>query len=532
MTAKVVVLGMDAASPVLLRRWAADGTLPTIRALMDRGLIATTRSLEGFFVGATWPSFYTGVSPARHGFNYLLQFKPGTYQLYEPARGDFVKARPFWDELSRAGRRVAILDVPLCRLDPRINGIHVIEWGGHDPSFGYQTWPGELADTIAANTGGYCANHTCDLDRRTPDDYRVLIDDLLLRTRLRGAMTIPLLRRERWDLFIQVFAESHCGGHQCWHLHDPGHPAHDPGQVAALGGDPLRRVYSAIDTAIGEILEEVGDAIVLVVSLHGMAHWYGAQFLLPEILFRLGVASPAPPAPARRALAASVAGGARWAWHHLPAALKSPLANVGRRLVGEPSPPPALPALGIDPRSSRCFPIPNGLASGGIRLNLKGREPAGLLAPGREADDFSAELEANLLEIVDERTGGRLVDRVLRTADLYSGGYLGDLPDLLVDWSDQAATGSTRVGGGAGAVVRAHSPRIGVVEGVNTYCRTGEHRMEGMLIAAGPGIKPGRIEGPVSVLDFAPTIGALLGVELRAGGGRVVAELAGPRDAG
>ena len=84
-----------------------------------------------------------------------------------------------------------------------------------------------------------------------------------------------------------------------------------------------------------------------------------------------------------------------------------------------------------------------------------------------------------------------------------------------------------QLGGGAASVVRAHSPRIGVVEGVNTYGRTGEHRLEGLLIAAGPGIPAGRIDRPVSVLDFAPTIGALLGVELPAGEGQIVPELTG-----
>jgi predicted AlkP superfamily phosphohydrolase/phosphomutase len=509
--AKLLVLCIDAGSPTLLQQWAADGTLPNLAALADRGLVGETRSLEGFFVGSTWPSFYTGVSPAGHGLHYLAQLKLGSYELERPALGEFVQAEPFWRPLSRAGRRVAILDVPLCRLDPELNGTHVVEWGGHDPVFGFRTSPPQAAELIEAHLGRHPANHVCDAARRSADDYRLLVDDLVASARSRATLTNLFLRQGGWDLLLQVFTEAHCVGHQCWHLHDLAHPGHDPALAAELG-DPLKRVYAAIDTSIGEILKEAGDTCVVVLSLHGMSHWYGAQFLLPEILFRLGVTqreaiTQPPPSAASLALDA-----ARWAWRRLPASLRRRMAPLRGRL--SPDAGAALPRLGVSPASSRCFPVPNGLAVGGIRLNLAGREPEGILQAGPAADAFCAELTKDLLEIVDERTGGPLIQRVRRTRELFTGPHLDALPDLLVEWNDAAATGSTLVGGGAGAVVRAHSPKIGVVEGANRYCRTGEHRVEGLFIAAGPGIRPGRLNRVVSILDLAPSLAARLGVRL------------------
>ena len=141
---KVLVLGIDAANPTLLQHWAEDGTLPNLRSLIARGVVGKTRSIEGFFIGSTWPSFYTGVTPARHGFHYLVQLKPGTYDFYPPAAVGIVRCDPFWSRLSQAGRRVAVLDVPLIRLDRSINGIQVVEWGGHDASTDFRpgrpTW--------------------------------------------------------------------------------------------------------------------------------------------------------------------------------------------------------------------------------------------------------------------------------------------------------------------------------------------------------------------------------------------------------
>src|SRR5205823_12593707 len=126
-SARLLFLGIDAGSRDLIEAWAREGVLPTLRALMTRGIVGKTESLDGFFVGSTWPSFYTGVSPARHGIHSLVQLRPGTYELYRCYTGDFVKREPFWNHLSRAGRRVAICDVPLTGVSKDLNGIQMIE---------------------------------------------------------------------------------------------------------------------------------------------------------------------------------------------------------------------------------------------------------------------------------------------------------------------------------------------------------------------------------------------------------------------
>jgi predicted AlkP superfamily phosphohydrolase/phosphomutase len=283
-------------------------------------------------------------------------------------------------------------------------------------------------------------------------------------------------------------------------------------------------VYTAIDTAIGEVLDEAGDALVVVLVAHGMSYWYGAQFLLREILFRLGVAHPPASTPARGDLLSTASAGAKWAWRRLPSSIREGLAPLRERLHLRSRSDEDLPTIGVDLESSRCFPLNNGLAVGGIRLNLIGREPKGVLEPGA-ADAFSNDLSADLLSVVDERTGGPLVRRVLRTADLYAGEYLDHLPDLLVEWSDEVPTGSTLVGEGAAAIIRVSSPKIGVVEGVNQYGRTGEHRPHGLFIAAGPTMRPNLLQRETSILDFAPTFARLLDVDLPDCDGHPVTEL-------
>ncbi|MEJ7812385.1 MAG: alkaline phosphatase family protein [Gemmatimonadaceae bacterium] len=517
---RLLLLGIDAASPTLLEEWIDDGTMPNLRALTERGLAGATLGVEGFFVGSTWPSLYTGTSPARHGVHYLLQIVPGTYRLQHVAHAEFVRRPPFWRELSRMGQRVAVLDVPLTRLEPELNGVQVVEWGGHDALYGLHTSPPELAAQLRVRFGTHPAGPSCDRERRSVEDFRAFVEALEAGARRKGEWTCELLARGGWDLFMQVFTEAHCAGHQCWHLHDAAHPAHDPATSAALG-DPLRRVYRAIDAAIGDVLAIAGDTHVIVFTAHGMRHWYGAQFLLHEILVRLGVTARTAEEPSGSRLREAAAGAMR----RLPAPLRAHARALSDRLSRSGRGVAPAPAIAMDAARSRCFPLNNGLAVGGIRLNLIGREPGGTLAAGPRAAAFCDQLEEDLLAIVDERTGSALVRRVLRTADLYEGELLDHLPDLLVEWSDETPTGSTALAGGIGARVRARSPKIGVVEGTNGYGRSGEHRAGGWFVAAGPGIERTRLDAGVSLLDLAPTFTGMLGVRLPDCDGRPIPEL-------
>jgi predicted AlkP superfamily phosphohydrolase/phosphomutase len=189
----------------------------------------------------------------------------------------------------------------------------------------------------------------------------------------------------------------------------------------------------------------------------------------------------------------------------------------------------SLPRWSLDPRLSRAFLVDNGLAVGGIRLNLRGREPQGLVSPGAEEQALSRQLAQDLEGIRNLDSGRPMIRQVSRTADLYEGEYLSLLPDLLVAWSEEAPIGSATVGSGARATVRLGSDRVGELVGTNRYGRTGDHRSEGLFVAAGAGIGPGRLSRSVSVMDFAPTLAALLDVEVPSPDGQPIRELLAAR---
>jgi predicted AlkP superfamily phosphohydrolase/phosphomutase len=290
--------------------------------------------------------------------------------------------------------------------------------------------------------------------------------------------------------------------------------------LTAETGDPIRDVYVAIDDAIADILSDVdSETLIVLLACHGMSHRHGAQFLLHDILVRLRAAAPEQPrggglGPPARVL--------RWGWVRTPEVARQPIRLVRDRIhrwgdYGSPALPP-------EARDGRCFALNNGLAVGGIRLNLFGREPQGMLTPDSE-QEFCQELTQDFLDIVDMDSGRPIIKRVMRTVDLYRGEYIHHLPDLLVAWSDDKALGSTTVGSGRGARVLLTSGKIGIVEGSNGYCRSGDHRRDGFFVAVGSALSPGRMSRTVSIMDFAPTFTRFLGVELPEADGDPIPEL-------
>jgi predicted AlkP superfamily phosphohydrolase/phosphomutase len=190
---RVLFIGLDALDPDLTRDWARTGVLPTFAELSNRGTTGVTRNPEGLYVGAVWPSFFTGVSPARHGRYCYKQIVTGTYtiQRFQPGH---LKFHTFWTTLSDAGRRVAIVDVPKSPLAANLNGIQIKDWGTHDPEWaeGFQTTPAELAAEIIARYGSDPVGD-CDKIERTADGYRVFARNLAKRIEQKTAICTDLL---------------------------------------------------------------------------------------------------------------------------------------------------------------------------------------------------------------------------------------------------------------------------------------------------------------------------------------------------
>lgn len=495
---RLVFLAICSGDDELIGHWTASGDMPNLRRLIASGLVGRQDGLPGVYVGAHWPSWISGCHPGKNRVHSWQQLAPGSYEQYRCKAGDHAQRRPFWEALSDAGRRLCVLDVPHSRVSPGINGVQTVEWGAHDAAYGFSASTPELEREVLARFGRHPVSGNSDADRDL-EGQLAFRQDLLTGIRMKQRLTCELFAREPWDFAAQVFTEAHCAGHLFWHLHDRGY-RWERNADAGVPGDPLKDVYVAIDTAIGAILEEIGEqTTVIFLANHGMGPKAHAQHLLDHMLVGLGYAEPRPPPEPRVTWRNRVDPILTRGWQQLPPAVRDrlrPLRDAKRRLVNpQQTRPPVL-----EPATSRIFTVVNNTAHGALRVNLRGREPRGLVSPGSEYERLLEEVAQDLLSVVNLETGERVVEQVLRCDDLYPGPQRDHLPDLFVLWRH-------------GTPVRAvGSPKLPRLEGHMDYVRSGEHRPRGMFVVRAPGVRPGRLADPVACMDWAPTICSLLGV--------------------
>ncbi|HZS12502.1 MAG TPA: alkaline phosphatase family protein, partial [Nitrospirales bacterium] len=478
---KLLILAFDAAQSSLLMEGVRRGDLPTLASLIEGGLMGSLTTPPAVLEGAIWPTLITGTSPASHGMFSSLQIVPGTYRWRAGVTAERLPFAPFWEHLSEAGQRVVAIDVPFAKPVRNLNGIHVCNWGAHDAwSYPRSSWPADVLPDLVSRFGDHPIP-TCDLPRRTFREFEIFKSCLITGIQKKTAVLSHYLQRNDWDFFFGVYSESHCAGHQAWHLTDPSHPRHDPSTPATLKAI-LRDTYRAIDKGIGRLLQRAAaDTHVMVISSHGMGPWYAGSHLLAQVLEKLDMSGETGPAKeiiwsARRMIAPqtrerlkrgqfATAVSKLWHWTH-----RNPI------------------------RRMRAFSVPSNNMTAGIRLNVQGREPDGIVRPGREYEKLCAELSQALLDLENPHTGRRAVLWVAHARDLYQGPRLDEFPDLFVEWDHSAPIDALR------------SARIGEIRGTLGVQRTGDHRAGGLLVAHGARFRRGSVTGRIRTMDLAPTI--------------------------
>ncbi len=499
--ARVLVIGLDAAEASLLRAWAREGYLPTMRRLLETGHATDLVSPANHFPDVVWPILYTSRGPGRISPYFFILPDPaaGTLQL---VHHELSGAEPFWRTASRCGKSCAVIDAPKIGPQPPIGGIQLVNWGGHANTAKPTSHPIGLAAEVRTRYGRYPVR-TCDDHGPGNAEYARVRRDLLSAVAVRKRLLIDLLRSRSWDLFFGVFSETHCAGHQFWHLHDPSHPRHPLG-----AGDlqwALRDIYQAVDAALGEIIEAAGpQARIVVCSAHGMEPEYHARELLPTLLQWWGMqdATDRIPdhahepvlrlqQPVLQRLRAVVP--LRWQYavkHRLPKRIESELVC---RFMG---------ALKLDVHA-RAFCVPNNDLNPAIRINVIGRDRFGNVAPGAEYDRLCGFLLTRMRELVNPATGRAALVHVDTIHDAYDGEYVVTLPDVVGFWNTERPLDAL------------YSPGYGTIVGPHQDHRTGGHSETGFLAISGA--DAALRSGSSDVRDVAPTVLRMLGVPVPAG---------------
>jgi len=256
------------------------------------------------------------------------------------------------------------------------------------------SFPADYGKTLSESIGlfatvGMAEDHTGHNNGRFDEMAYKAQCELVFQERER--MMMHELDRFTEGLLFTVFDTPDRLQHMFWRFIDPNHPNFNQ-DLAASFGPQVDELYRQCDALLGRVLEKVDDSTLLIVlSDHGFNTF-------------------------RRAFDTNT-----WLWQNNLLALKD----------GKKPDEGLTDSTQVDWTKTYAYAV--GL--GGIYLNIKRRERSGILEEGTgEADKVRTVIQQGLAEFPDKETAKPAVRSVSRKEELYSGAYVKDSPDLLVNF--------------------------------------------------------------------------------------------------
>jgi predicted dehydrogenase/predicted AlkP superfamily phosphohydrolase/phosphomutase len=529
---KMLVIGWDAADAELIEQWCAEGLLPNIARMKTTGTWARMETTAATVHVSAWSSIFTGTTPDKHGLYHAYVTRPGEQGPVrpQPDRTPF----PFlWKVLSDRGKRCVVMDAFLTCPLQAFNGTQIVDWGSWSHFWETTITPATLKAELEKKFGRYPAEDHSKVGMAPLTDFQGFHQRLLAGVAKKTEVVKWLMGKEDWDVFLVVFGEAHPAGHYFWQFHDRDYLTH-PKEGAGVLQAALREIYVALDKAIGEILQSVDDrTTVFLTSGDGMGPNYSGSHILPDLLARMDLFHGSNQiGDEKSGETASSAG--------KPGVQKRDLLSTLRNMVPEPLRIAVTKTLlprsvqeklslrwktaGISWKQTRAFLIENS-NEGYIRVNLKGREPDGIVEAGKEYDDLCNEIYSAVKSMTNPANGKLAARTVYKTDDVYRGPCRSHMPDILINWSDDAKI-TTELWTATHGIVRSKKPNCALPP-----YYTGNHRPNAFLISVGPGISRGVVCEGASILDLAPTILNRFGIDPPDYmDGRVLSELWSPSE--
>jgi len=502
---KLMVIGLDGATWHLLDPWIKAGYLPNLAALRARGASGPLASVIQPLSSAAWTSFLTGMNQGKHGIFDFVRRKADTYAL-ELTDATMIQAPTLFEYLGQAGLRLASINMPFTFPVWPVQGVMVA--GPFAPSLGPMiTHPPGLWDELHKAVPDY--EILPDYDARAKDPEAKLAADLVRCVSNRTRAAEFVLEREAWDVFMVVYTSTDQVQHAFWHYLPEtlaqAVPDTSPMNAPPRLRDAILAVYREVDAGIGRLLQHVEpETPIIVLSDHGAGRldwwvhlnaWLAQQgYLVYQRQARTSVRgrlthmatqlikiySRAVPQPIRR---------------QIRILLGKHFSTIKERLETS-----ALTGS-VDWSRTRVY----ALGSGDIYVNMRGREPQGIVSPGPEYESLRDEVIAGFQRLTTP-DGRPLVEHIYRREALYQGEHAQHGPDLTVVLADHRFHPLARF---AASEAMFEDPRRWRFD---ARPLTGGHRLKGIIILAGDGVQAGaELEG-ARLIDLAPTILAWLGL--------------------
>lgn len=484
----VLLIGLDAACEPVFETLAARGAaLPTLDSIREEGMNGALESQIPPWTPSAWPSLYTGVNPGKHGVFSFLDFDGYDWDVVNATD---IHERALWQLLDSEGMESVVVNVPVTHPPGEFDGALIPGYvAPDDPT----CQPTGLLDDVREEIGDYRVypRHTGTGDADTAEK----IEEYRETTRMRGDAFRYLAERFDPDFGFVQFQTTDTVFHEC------------PGDR-----DALQAVYEAVDDQIGETLDACEPDTVVVASDHGIGRYEGYDVRLNSLLrewdlvetTRGGMPSwdvirddeffdrseeSGTDALLERAM--NMAGAVGITSQRINTVLsRLGLAEFVVRHV-----PKSMVRAGTE---AVDFPTSAAYARShiecGVRLNVAGRDPEGVVAP-EEYDEVRAEL-IERLSAIETPDGKPAFDDVAPREEYFSGPHVERAVDIVV-------------------VPRKFDNFLSTQLREDAFGPPTEpynHKRDGFVALAGAGVDSEASLSDAHLFDVAPTVLAALGL--------------------
>jgi len=459
---RVVVIGLDGADWDILDPFLEGGYLPHLKALVEQGARGLLESTIPPNSPPAWRTAVTGVNPGKHGLFDFPEWIENRYGMNLPRCFD-KRAKPCWVYLTEQEKTSLFINMPTMYPPEPIQGRMI---GGllSPETAPTITYPPELLEKYP----GYQIDVTSPFNL---DHLEGHLNDIRRITEKRLGAALQEMEEVDWDLAWVVFTGCDRVQHRYLGFNNPKHslyrhPARPQYEHA------IRDYWVLLDRAIGEIVAQAppGTTVILM-SDHGHTHT-GPLLLMYGWLHSLGL------------------------WQAEMKELELPWYQrifVSKKTLAETRAPTIL------------WEQTQAYASGykGIFINLKGREPQGIVSPGAEYEALRERIIREAALLRDPFDGSPVFKSVRKREDVYEGVFVPDAPDLLFERNndyvalDRLLTRTNDAG---------ETEIITWIIGGESFLLSGQHDSDGLVAVSGPDVAAGAVIESASLCDLLPTI--------------------------
>jgi predicted AlkP superfamily phosphohydrolase/phosphomutase len=509
---RVIVIGIDGGTWKIIDPLLKEGKLPNIENIIQKGVRSSLQTTIPSQTVPAWPTCITGVNPGKQGVYHFLADSHKDYDEGRTLNINDLKVKTIFDYLTENNRVSLSIFVPFTYPPPEINGaivtpVRILKDLGKAE---LKTFPPELYKEIQKVLEvnlGTLAEQKAKIER-LKDEFKY-VNKVLVLERMKNLYlftikkikegTLHLMNKYNWDFLMVVFTPVDVLQHRFWRFMDKTHPTYEP-TLAKKFGKAISDGYIQVDQAIGDILRQAGDNITLfIVSDHGIApvsKWFFINNFLKNIgLLRVKGISPfrlkIKTYPLQKILNRSRM---KFLAEMLPQRIKKlkiPLFRYGKVAISEM----------IEWNNTYAYAM-----SFGININLKGREPNGVVSPS-DYNSLIEKIKVHLYQLEDPDTRRKIISRVFTKEELYSGPYMQSAPDIQFLLSEPDYMFSKSLDDTALFKNMNHEYAISA-----HHINSEECVNNAIFMACGKYIKPTSIGSSPRIMDIVPTVLHVMGI--------------------